>query len=405
MAKEDYTMEERQEILKNLMLRLHAGEDKEVIQEEFNEVFDEISPYEIQLMERNLMSEGITFAEIMSLCNVHANLMGAKVNTQTTVADFEQPGHPVHVMKMENLAIRGALDRVERLLVNFLETKDSIIEKGLKRQISLLDQFENHYQRKEYAMFPIMEKKGITAPPKVMWGVHDQIRDLYRDFKKALNDGKESTLEEFQIARDEMLEMIQKEENILIPMVEQVFHVDDWETIASQSSEYGYCIVKPEKEWAVKKSFSPVKEETQIESEGDIPLSTGSLSLKELNLILNLLPMELSFVDAENIVKYYNEGNGEEKIFKRTPSAIGRDVILCHPPRVHETVQTIFEQLKSKQKEKEEMWFKTEDKMVHVTYHAVWDEEGKYMGCLEYVQDIKPLVEHFEKTDIKRTLS
>lgn len=405
MAKEDYTMEERQEILKNLMLRLHAGEDKEVIQEEFNEVFDEISPYEIQLMERNLMSEGITFAEIMSLCNVHANLMGSKVNTQTSVADFEQPGHPVHVMKMENLAIRGALDRVERLLVNYLETKDSTIEKGLRRQISLLDQFENHYQRKEYAMFPIMEKKGITAPPKVMWGVHDQIRDLYRDFKKALNDGKESTLEEFQIARDEMLEMIQKEENILIPMVEQVFHVDDWETIASQSPEYGYCIVKPEKEWAVKKSFSPVKEETQVESEGDIPLSTGSLSLKELNLILNLLPMELSFVDAQNIVKYYNEGNGEEKIFKRTPSAIGRDVILCHPPRVHETVQTIFEQLKLKQKEKEEMWFKTEDKMVHVTYHAVWDEEGKYMGCLEYVQDIKPLVEHFEKTDIKRTLS
>lgn len=405
MAKEDYTMEERQEILKNLMLRLHAGEDKGVIQEEFNEVFDEITPYEIQLMERNLMSEGITFAEIMSLCNVHANLMGSKVNTQTTVADFEQPGHPVHVMKMENLAIRGALDRVERLLVNFLETKDSTIEKGLRRQISLLDQFENHYQRKEYAMFPIMEKKGITAPPKVMWGVHDQIRDLYRDFKNALNDGKESTLEEFQIARDEMLEMIQKEENILIPMVEQVFHVDDWETIASQSPEYGYCIVKPEKEWAVKKSFSPVKEETQIESEGDIPLSTGSLSLKELNLILNLLPMELSFVDAQNIVKYYNEGNGEEKIFKRTPSAIGRDVILCHPPRVHETVQTIFEQLKSKQKEKEEMWFKTEDKMVHVTYHAVWDEEENYMGCLEYVQDIKPLVEHFEKTDIKRTLS
>lgn len=405
MAKEDYTMEERQEILKNLMLRLHAGEDKEVIQEEFNKVFDEISPYEIQLMERNLMSEGITFAEIMSLCNVHANLMGSKVNTQTTVADFEQPGHPVHVMKMENLAIRGALDRVERLLVNFLETKDSTIEKGLKRQISLLDQFENHYQRKEYAMFPIMEKKGITAPPKVMWGVHDQIRDLYRDFKIALNDGKESTLEEFQIARDEMLEMIHKEENILIPMVEQVFHVDDWEAIASQSPEYGYCIVKPEKEWAVKKSFSPVKEETQVESEGDIPLSTGSLSLKELNLILNLLPMELSFVDAQNIVKYYNEGNGEEKIFKRTPSSIGRDVILCHPPRVHETVQTIFEQLKSKQKEKEEMWFKTEDKMVHVTYHAVWDEEENYMGCLEYVQDIKLLVEHFEKTDIKRTLS
>ena len=405
MAKEDYTMEERQEILKDLMLRLHAGEDKEVIQREFNATFDEITPYEIQLMERNLMSEGITFAEIMSLCNVHANLMGSKVNTETTVADFEQPGHPVHVMKMENLAIRGALDRVERLLKNYLDTKDETIKKGLYRQISLLGQFDNHYQRKEYAMFPIMEKKGITAPPKVMWGVDDQIRELYKDFKKALENEQKNVLEEFEVVRDELLEMIQKEENILIPMVEQVFHVDDWEAIANQSPEYGYCIVKPEKEWAVKKDFAPVKTKARVEEEGDIPLSTGSLSLKQLNLILNLLPMELSFVDHNNIVKYYNEGNGEEKIFKRTPSAIGRNVILCHPPKVHETVQTIFEQLKSKQKEKEEMWFKKDGMMVHVTYHAVWDEEDNYVGCLEYVQNIQSLVEHFNQADVKRTLS
>ena len=216
MAKEDYTMEERQEILKDLMLRLHAGEDKEVIQKEFNAAFDEITPYEIQLMERNLMSEGITFAEIMSLCNVHANLMGSKVNTETTVADFEQPGHPVHVMKMENLAIRGALDRVERLLKNYLETKDETIKKGLNRQISLLGQFDNHFQRKEYAMFPIMEKKGITAPPKVMWGVDDQIRELYKDFKTALENEQANVLEEFEVVRDELLEMIQSVPRIWI---------------------------------------------------------------------------------------------------------------------------------------------------------------------------------------------
>ena len=93
-----------------------------------------------------------------------------------------------------------------------------------------------------------------------------------------------------------------------------------------------------------------MKTKVEVEEEGDIPLSTGSLSLKQLNLILNLLPMELSFVDHNNIVKYYNEGNGEEKIFKRTPSAIGRDVILCHPPKVHETVQNDFRTIKVKTK-------------------------------------------------------
>lgn len=404
MSKNDFTMEQRQEILKDLMLRLHAGEDKEIIQKEFNATFDEISPYEIQLMERNLMSEGITFEEIMSLCNVHANLMGSKVHTNTTVAEFEQPGHPVHVMKMENLAIRGALDRIERLLSNFLETHDSSIEKGLKRQINLLGQFENHYQRKEYAMFPIMEKKGITAPPKVMWGVHDQIRELYKDFRNDLDNHPSEALESFKIAKDELLEMIQKEENILLPMVEQVFNADDWNTIALQSDEYGYCIVKPEKEWAAKKEFSPVRATTTEVESDEIPLSTGSLSVKELNCILNILPMELSFVDANGIVKYYNEGSGEEKVFKRTKSAIGRDVIMCHPPRVHEKVQQIFELLSTKEKEKVEMWFKKDEKMVHVTYHAVIDQDGQYLGCLEYVQDIRPLVDHFHESDVKRTL-
>ena len=405
MAKEDYTMEERQEILKNLMLRLHAGEDKGVIQEEFNEVFDEITPYEIQLMERNLMSEGITFAEIMSLCNVHANLMGSKVNTQTTVADFEQPGHPVHVMKMENLAIRGALDRVERLLVNFLETKDSTIEKGLRRQISLLDQFENHYLRKEYALFPIMESKGITAPPKVMWGVHDEIREIYKNFKQAFHNQTDDVMEQFLAAKEELLEMIFKEENILIPMIAQAFHVDDWEKMAQDTPQYGYCIVTPEAEWKVEKKPSTIQSKEEIQETGDIPLSTGSLSLEQLDLLLNLLPMELSFVDKDNIVKYYNEGNGEEKIFQRTKSAIGRDVINCHPPKSHAIVTQLFEQLRSGQKEKEEMWFKKEDKMIHVTYHAVRNAQGEYMGVLEYVQNIAPYVKNFESQPLKRELS
>lgn len=396
---------ERQEKLKELMLRLHQGEKEEIIQEEFNNHFDSVSPYEIQVMERNLMQEGITYEEIMRLCKIHASLMSAKVESGEGMPDFEKEGHPVMVLKKENLALRGAIDRIERLLQAYVSSKDEDLLKGLKRQISLLDQFENHYLRKEYALFPIMESKGITAPPKVMWGVHDEIREIYKNFKQAFDEQADDVMEQFLVAKEELLEMIFKEENILIPMVAQAFHVDDWEKMAQDTPQYGYCIVTPEAEWKVEKKPSTIQSKEEIQETGDIPLSTGSLSLEQLDLLLNLLPMELSFVDKDNIVKYYNEGNGEEKIFKRTKSAIGRDVINCHPPKSHAIVTKLFEQLRSGQKEKEEMWFKKEDKMIHVTYHAVRNAQGEYMGVLEYVQNIAPYVKNFESKPLKRELS
>ena len=405
MSNDAMTPLERQEKLKELMLRLHQGEKEEIIQEEFNHYFDSISPYEIQVMERNLMQEGITYEEIMRLCKIHASLMSAKVEAGEEMPDFEKEGHPVMVLKKENLALRGAIDRIERLLQAYVSSKDEDLLKGLKRQISLLDQFENHYLRKEYALFPIMESKGITAPPKVMWGVHDEIREIYKNFKQAFDEQADDVMDQFLAAKEELLEMIFKEENILIPMVAQAFHVDDWEKMAQDTPQYGYCIVTPEAEWKVEKKASTVQSKEEIQETGDIPLSTGSLSLEQLDLLLNLLPMELSFVDKDNIVKYYNEGNGEEKIFKRTKSAIGRDVINCHPPKSHAIVKQLFEQLRSGQKEKEEMWFKKEDKMIHVTYHAVRNAQGEYMGVLEYVQNIAPYVKNFESQPLKRELS
>ena len=405
MSNDAMTPLERQEKLKELMLRLHQGEKEEIIQEEFNHYFDSISPYEIQVMERNLMLEGITYEEIMRLCKIHASLMSAKVEAGEEMPDFEKEGHPVMVLKKENLALRGAIDRIERLLQAYVSSKDEDLLKGLKRQISLLDQFENHYLRKEYALFPIMESKGITAPPKVMWGVHDEIREIYKNFKQAFDEQADDVMDQFLAAKEELLEMIFKEENILIPMVAQAFHVDDWEKMAQDTPQYGYCIVTPEAEWKVEKKASTVQSKEEIQETGDIPLSTGSLSLEQLDLLLNLLPMELSFVDKDNIVKYYNEGNGEEKIFKRTKSAIGRDVINCHPPKSHAIVKQLFEQLRSGQKEKEEMWFKKEDKMIHVTYHAVRNAQGEYMGVLEYVQNIAPYVKNFESQPLKQELS
>lgn len=383
---------ERQEKLKNLILRLHEGESEEAIKVEFAKHFETVSPLEISVMERKLMKEeGLSAENIMKLCNVHVSVMVDYVSDPDKIPDdFAKPGHPVHVLKEENLALEAALMRIRNLLEAYLEEPEEELRKGLGLQIDLLWDFDKHYTRKETSFFPIMERLGNTAPPQVMWGVDDQIRDQYKAFKAAfLADEKEQLLPLFSELEYEMQEMFVKEENILIPMVTEAFTEDDWIAIADEMDEIGYCIVTPLAEW--KPERRKPKEEDLLEDEGRLALGTGSLSQKELDLILDILPMELTFVDKDHIVKYYDNGD-EKKLLPRTPSAIGRNMLNCHPPKVHDTVQQLVADLESGKKDAQAAWFKRKDGVfVHINYIAVRDENGDFMGILETVQDITEL--------------
>src|SRR5699024_163610 len=330
--------------LKDLILRLHGGEDEEVIKQEFAKDFQTVSPLEISVMERKLMKEeGLSAEEIMRLCNVHVAVMVDYVENPDNIPDdFSKPGHPVHVLKEENLALEAALMRVRNLLEAYLEESDAELEKGLNHQLDILWDFDKHYARKENSFFPIMEKYGHTAPPQVMWGDDDEIRDLYKNLRAAFQAGEKEQLRHiFSEFEYEMQEMIVKEENILIPMVTEDFTEDDWITIAEEMDEIGYCIVKPMAKWEPVRAKPEMDQESEIQT-GRIQLGTGSLSHQELDIILNTIPLELTFVDKDNIVQYYNNQPGE-KLLGRTPSAIGRDVMNCHPPKVHETVTQLMQ--------------------------------------------------------------
>ena len=190
----------------------------------------------------------------------------------------------------------------------------------------------------------------------------------------------------------EMQEMIVKEENILIPMVTEDFTDEDWMMITDEMDDIGYCIVKPMAKWEPARAKSEMAEESKMQT-NRIQLGTGSLSHKELDIILDSLPLELTFVDKDNIVQYYNNQPGE-KLLGRTPSAIGRDVMNCHPPKAHETVTQLMQDLRDGKKDKQAAWYRRKDGvMVYITYAAVRDEEGEFLGILEYVQDITELVE------------
>ena len=437
---------ERIEVLKSILLDLHNGASAESVQELFNKHFAGVSAIEISLMEHELMNSdtGVTFEDVMSLCNVHANLFKGAIQ-DVEVADTDHPGHPVQIFKQENLALRAVLMRVRRLLSTYESTEDEEllpeIRKGLQRQLSLVGQFDIHYQRKEELMFPIMESYGHDSPPKVMWGVDDQIRDLFQEAKIAAEQLPDSTIQEvkdkFETFAAEFEAMIFKEESILLMILLESFTQDDWLKIAEESDAYGYAIIKPTEKWIparrsfseeeagnaadegneapasreqtsdgrfqqvidtpdgqVTISFKPKeKKEQAINRESQQPFGHGYLSVAEANLILDHLPMEITFVNKDDIFQYYNDSvPADEMIFKRTPSQIGRNVELCHPPKFLDKVRRIFKALREGERDKFEMWFKSEsrDKFVHVTYAAVRDEADEFQGVLEYVQDIQP---------------
>ncbi|WP_314330375.1 DUF438 domain-containing protein [Abiotrophia defectiva] len=484
--------DQRIQVLKDILLRLHHGASPDSVEADFQAHFSDVSPIEVSLMEHELMNgdHGVGFEDVMKLCTVHAKVMAAGVQGKE-VPDSEQEGHPVWLFKQENLALQAGLHRIQRLL-DALESAESQgqdldpgLLRGLTRQYQLLDQFQRHYRRKEELFFPIMEFYGHDAPPKVMWGVDDQIRDLFGLAKEALKGlvdhaGDASVaqvLTTYQAFVQEFKDMVFKEEAILIPLLLSLFSEDDWLAIAKDSPEFGYAIIQPDKEWvpsrvqfgeqgengevaeagsgaqAPGQAGQPVQTQASVQAqplpgadswagagqgsnlasgpaadsgtgptakptansttkpatnsaadstaspapnpEADLPFGGGYLSLKEANLILNHLPFEITFIDKNDLFKYFNTSMAiENKLFPRVPSAIGRHVKMCHPPRSLDMVMTLIDDLKHKRRASESMWFHRSDgRFAYVTYIGVFDDQDQYMGVLEYVHDIAPLLD------------
>ena len=470
MTMTNSSRDQRIQVLKDILLRLHHGASPDSVEADFQAHFSDVSPIEVSLMEHELMNgdHGVGFEDVMKLCTVHAKVMAAGVQGKE-VPDSQQEGHPVWIFKQENLALQAGLHRIQRLL-DALESAESQgqdldpgLLRGLTRQYQLLDQFQRHYRRKEELFFPIMESYGHDAPPKVMWGVDDQIRDLFGLAKEALKGlvdqaGDASVaqvLATYQAFVQEFKDMIFKEEAILIPLLLSLFSEDDWLAIAKDSPEFGYAIIQPDKEWVPSRvKFGEQGENGELAGAGrgaqnegpaqasadapagadqgsyqasgptvdsatdptakpaansvadsasspapnpesDLPFGGGYLSLKEANLILNHLPFEITFIDKNDLFKYFNTSIAiENKLFPRVPSAIGRHVKMCHPPRSLDMVMTLIDDLKHKRRTSESMWFHRSDgRFAYVTYIGVFDDQDQYMGVLEYVHDIAPLLD------------
>lgn len=188
--------------------------------------------------------------------------------------------------------------------------------------------------------------------------------------------------------------MIFKEENILLPMALDKLTEDEWVKIARESDEIGFCLTAPEQEWIPERAAEPdgtVLEETEgaTPQGGFIRFETGLLSLHQLETVLNHLPVDLTFIDENDVVRYFS--HGKERIFARTKAVIGRTVQNCHPPQSVHVVEKLLEDFKAGRKDAEDFWINIKDKFIYIRYFAVRDESGQYMGTLEFTQNIAPI--------------
>lgn len=384
---------ERQEILKEIIKNLHNGKSVEEVKAQFEEAVGNITVTEISQLEQILMEEeGIPVEEVQRLCSVHTAIFkGSIEEVHRSDKPEDQPGHPIHTFKLENKEIDIHVNFKLQLHYERFEKEDS--EENIYKLIedlNLLMDIDKHYSRKENLLFPYLEKYGIYGPTQVMWGVDDSIRNAIKDVKqkfKNYNGDKKAVLSQVYFVIHEIGEMIFKEENILFPMALQTLTEDEWIKIAHESDEIGYCLTSPTSVW--KPERKSIQEKAI--SEGFIRLETGMLSLKQLELLMNHLPVDITFIDEDDVVCYFS--HGKERIFARTKAVIGRTVQNCHPPKSVHIVEKLLKDFKSGNKDCEDFWIKFQDKYVYIRYFAIRSEDGEYMGTLEFTQNINPIQE------------
>lgn len=394
MRKDKELNRHRMDRLRHILSLLHEGKSVEEVQGIFMETFGTVSAEEISRAEQALINEGMPVSEIQRLCDVHAAVFKGSIEEIHEPSDLSLiPGHPAHTLKAENRALEAEMAFIEAQL---LLMPDAQALEDLREGMARLSRIDVHYRKKEDLLFPYMEKYGVTAPPKVMWGVDDEIR---KEIEHARANLKSKDLQDVEDVLERVRDMIFKEEHILLPILMEKLTREDWAQVARDTDEFGYCLIdEPVVKWP--RAEQEKDGSRPVIQAGDISLSTGAFTERELEALLNTLPVDITFVDAKDRVRYFSRGS--ERIFPRTVTVLRRSVSNCHPPASVHIVEKIVDDLRTGRKDREDFWIRMGDKLIYISYAAVRSPEGEYLGVLETTQNIKPMQ---ELTGEKRLMS
>jgi DUF438 domain-containing protein len=423
MSKED---EARKERIKELLREIHEKGEIGGLKEEFKDLLREISPMEIPMVEQEMMEEGVSAEEISKMCDIHVELFRESVEDKFDLEGLDD-GHPLRNFYLENEEITKD---AEKLGIRVKELKQGGFDGEKVGELAQLAGKLNkvgrtHYTREEMLLFPYIERRGITSVPEVLWRRHDSNREKIKDLLNLMDkdnwQGK-PPIEEITEAAEEAsqltIDMVFRENNILYPTTKELLSEGEWLAIYNQSEGIGYYEVDregwdPEVEPKQPYEISGGIEKEQLERfpdkikgmvdldslqadeydpvrKGDQELDFGWLNTTELDEIFRILPIDVTFIDSNDRVRYFSGG---ERIFPRTKTVLGRPVQNCHPPDSVEVVNSILEEFKAGNREEAEFWLQLGPKFVHIRYFPVRNDEGEYLGTVEVTQDIKEIKE------------
>ena len=397
---------ERVEQLKSFLKRLGTGEELGAVREDFVSQFAHVEASEIMKAEQGLMREGTPLAEVQQLCDLHSALfhgstiheqmdaehakveavLEAQEKSQSVVTLVETVGHPLNRLTEENKALDALIEATKVKVASKTATVDDVNE---VRQVSI------HYAKKGDLLYPHLKVAyDISGPSLVMWTVDGDIRDGFGRLARA-ESIDDAWYEEFDGLLTRAQEMIYKEQNILFPICAENFSTEEWYQIYKDTEQYEEIFGVERVAWAEAESALAAKAAPTSGDSNTIALIGGSLTLEQLDAMLNTMPMEITFVDHVDINRYFNDG---EKVFKRPTTAIGRDVFSCHPPKVEPIVRGIIESFRNGERDNVAVWLEKVGRPFYVNYMAVRDQNNNYLGTLELVQDMQFAKEHFGRT-------
>ncbi len=300
-----------------------------------------------------------------------------------------EKGHPISIYLLEKNVIMNLIDEL-------LETDPATEFQKFYNIFNNLSTIEKRFARKENQFFPYLEKHNWDGPTKGMWSFHATLREQFRLLRTDLDH---KNIAQVKKNTPYLLEGIQRllavEESVLFPNALELLEEKDWIEMRKGEDEIGWMLATTPPNFLENNYIHPSEDFTEramdFAPKEAAHYDEGYMTIEQVNLLFRTLPLDLTYVDENDKVIFYNRG--EERVFPRSPGIIGREVKFCHPPKSIDTVLKILEEFRKGTKNEASFWINFKDKLIYIRYFAVRDSNKKYKGVIEMSQDI---------TDIKK---